>query len=313
MTHVLVTGAGGYIGRALSDALARQLAMGAISRLTLLDFSVQGLPEAIGIRALAGDLCDPAVRDAATSPQVDLVFHFAGITSRAAEEQFELGLQVNVGHTMALFERLRQQQHAPVVVYASSVGVFGIPVPARVDDDTAPAPTLSYGAQKRMMEILLADYSRRGWLDGRAVRLPSVVARPPVGGKSMSSFASDLIREPAEGRPYACPIAPEGTMWLLSLPACVGHLLQAAALPAAVLPPQRVWNLPALRLSAAEVVEALCRRFGPELAQRITYAPHPAMQAQLACWPPLETAVAQRLGMVGDGDADKLIARALGL
>jgi len=191
------------------------------------------------------------------------------------------------------------------------IGVYGTPLPAAVDDQTPPAPTLSYGAQKRMMEILLADYSRRGWLDGRTVRLPSVVTRPALVNGALSSFASDLIRELAEGRTYTCPIGPDGQLWLLSLQACVQHLQQAAAAPANVLPAGRVWNLPALRASAAEVVAALCRRYGPDLAQQISYVPQATMQAQFAQWPPLRTDIAQRLGMAHDGDLDTLISRAL--
>lgn len=315
MSHVLITGAGGYIGRALSQAMASRLGTGEIRQLTLVDLSLQGLPTGAGIRPLGGDLGDRAVLEAATTPAPDLVFHLAGITSRAAEEHFEQGLRVNVGHSMALFERLRLQAQAqaqhPVVVFASSIGVYGIPLPAAVDDDTPPAPSLSYGAQKRMVEILLADYSRRGWLDGRSVRLPSVVARPAQAGGALSSFASDLIREPAEGRTYTCPIGPEGQLWLLSLQACVQHLQQAAAAPAQRLPEGRAWNLPALRASAAEVVAALGRRCGPQVAQRVSYRPQPALQAQFAQWPPLRTDIAQRLGMAHDGDLDTLISRAL--
>jgi nucleoside-diphosphate-sugar epimerase len=311
MTHVLVTGAAGYVGRALSTALAQRLEHGAIRRLTLLDLTVEGLPSGPGIRLLPGDLSDPALRGAAIAPKVDQVFHLAGITSRAAQEQFDLGLRVNVRDSMALLDDLRQQQPAPRVVYASSIGVFGTPLPDAVDDTTEPAPTLSYGAQKRMMEILLADLNRRGMIDARCVRLPSVVARPSSGLSALSSFASDLIREPAEGRAYTCPIAADGTMWLLSLPACVQHLLQAADAPAHALPAQRVWNLPALRVTPADVVDGLCRRFGPSLAQRVRYVPDAGMQAQMAVWPPLQTTVADRLGMVHDGDIDTLITRAL--
>ena len=210
MTHVLVTGADGYLGRALVARLLAPPATRALASLTLLDLRFDASNAAHGerVRCVRGDVGDADVLAEATAQPPDLVFHLAGITSRRAEEDFALGLRVNVGSTMALFERLRLQGRRPVVVCASSIGVYGTPLPAAIDDDTAPAPTLSYGAQKRMIEILLADYSRRGWLDGRAVRLPSVVARPAEPGGALSGFASDLIRELAEGRRYSLPDRP---------------------------------------------------------------------------------------------------------
>jgi nucleoside-diphosphate-sugar epimerase len=308
MTHVLVTGADGYVGRALSRALAQRRGAGT---LTLLDLRLDDAPRGPGIRHVVGDLGDAAVREAATTPAPDLVFHLAGITSRLAEEQFELGLRANVSHAIALFERLRAQARAPVLVFTSSIGVYGTPLPPAIDDATPIAPTLSYGAQKRMVEILLADYSRRGWLDARSVRLSGVVARPAQAQTALSTFSSDLIRAAAEGRPYTCPIGPDGHLWLLSLPACIDNLLQAAAVPADQLPPGRCWNLPALRASAGEVVQALGRRFGREAADRVRFEPQPALQAQFAQWPPLVTDIADRLGMRHDGDLDTLVQRSI--
>ena len=140
---------------------------------------------------------------------------------------------------------------------------------------------------------------------------PGVVARPAERNGALSAFASDLIREPAQGRKYTCPIGPEGSMWLLSLPACVDSLLHAAAIPAGQLPAGRAWNLPALRATTQEVVRALCRRFGPALAQRVQYQPVASMQAQFAQWPPLATPIGDFLGFRHDGNLDTLIELAL--
>lgn len=310
MTQVLITGANGYLGRALAARLAGDDRV----TLTLLDLRFDGPQDPAQrdrVRRIRGDFGDPAVLAEATTPPPEIVFHLGGITSRVAETDFALGLRVNVTCTIALFERLRLQQQCPVVVCASSIGVFGPPLPAAIDDATVPAPTLSYGTQKLVLEILLADYSRRGWLDGRSVRLPSVVARPAVPGAALSGFASDLIRELAEGRRHTCPVGPDATLWLLSLPACIGCLLQASRADAAHLPGGRAWNLPALRASVHEVMQALCRRFGNELADRVDYQPQPGMSAQFGQWPPLSTAIADRLGMRHDGDLDRLIAGAL--
>lgn len=313
MKHIVITGANGYVGRALARALAPRVTAGGILSLTLTDhaFGDDACHRLPGIRLVAGDLCNTAVLAAATTPAPDTVFHLAAVTSRLAEEDFALGLRVNLDASVALFEHLRQQGQCPVVVLASSIGVFGTPLPLHVDDDTPPAPTLSYGTQKRMLELLLADYSRRGWLDGRAVRLPTVVARPATADTALSSFASALMRALAAGAPYNSPIGPDGWMWLLSLPACVQHLILSADLENSLLPASRVWNLPAQRVQVAELVHAARVRYGPLADAKLSFQPDPDLEEQFALWPPLNTSIAERLGMRHDGDIDTLIKRAL--
>ena len=312
MRQVLVTGANGYLGRALVRQL---LATEPDSTFTLLDlqFDAQDDSDAVrpNVRRIHGDLADPAVLAQATEVPPSLVFHLAGVTSRLAENDFALGLRANLGASIALFERLREQAQCPVLLFASSIGVFGPPLPALIDDDTVPQPMLSYGAQKRMLEILLADYSRRGFLDGRAVRLPGIVARPPEASGALSAFASDLIREPAAGRRYTCPVGPDATMWLLSLPRCIDALLRAVEVAPTALPAGRVWNLPALRASAAEVVQTLGEYLGHDVSGLVNHRPQPALQAQFAQWPPLATAIADAFGQQHDDDLHHLIESAL--
>lgn len=312
MTHVLVTGAGGYIGQALAARLKAALQTGQIASLTLVDlhFSTDAVDIA-GLRHVKGDIGDPSVLAQATTPAPDTVFHLAGITSRAAQDDFALGLRVNVSNTMALFERLRLQGQVPVVVCASTIAVYGVPLPSAVDDHTPLHPTMSYGAHKQMLEILLADYSQRGWLDGRAVRLSGIVARPGAPNAALSAFASDLIREPAEGRHYTCPVAQDATLWLMSLTACIECLLQAASIAPQQLPANRAWNLPALRASAHELVQAVSRHLGREISDLIDYQPQPGLVAQFSAWPPLATDIANQLGMRHDGNLDTLVVRAL--
>ena len=312
MTHVLVTGAGGYIGQALAARLKAALQAQQITSLTLVDlrFALEAV-DSPGLRHINGDIGDPSVLAQATSPAPDTVFHLAGITSRAAQDDFALGLRVNISNSMALFERLRLQGQVPVVVCASTIAVYGVPLPDAVDDATPLMPTLSYGAQKQMLEILLADYSWRGWLDGRAVRLSGIVARPSAPNAALSAFASDLIREPAQGRHYTCPVAGDATLWLLSLSACIECLLQAARIAQQHLPAQRAWNLPALRASVHELVHALSQHLGRDISDLIEYQPQPELAAQFARWPPLSTAIANRLGMRHDDDLGILVARAL--
>ena len=311
MTHVLVTGADGYIGQALAARLKAELQARQITSLTLVDLHfAANATDSAGLFHIKGDIGDPSVLAQATSPAPDTVFHLAGITSRAAQNDFALGLRVNVGNTMALFERLRLQGQVPVVVCASTIAVYGVPLPDAVDDHTPLMPTMSYGAHKQMVEILLADYSQRGWLDGRAVRLSGIVARPGAPNAALSAFASDLIREPAEGRHYTCPVAQDATLWLMSLTACIECLLQAARITQQ-LPPRRAWNLPALRATAHELAQAVGRHMGRDISDLIDYQPQPGLVAQFAAWPPLSTDIANHLGMRHDGNLDTLVARAL--
>ena len=313
MKHVLITGANGYIGQGLACAAAKLLAANGIQSLTLTDLALEDKTyhHNAGVRCVSGDLSDKAVLEALLTPAPDTVFHLASVTSRRAEEDFALGLRVNIDGTIGLLEQLRQQGQCPVVVYASSIGVFGTPLPEHVDDATAAAPTLSYGTQKRMVELLLADYSRHGFLDSRSVRLPTVVARPLTAETALSSFASSLIHALAEGKSYDCPIGPQGWMWLLSLPACVQHLLIAARLEAARLPAGRVWNLPAQRLQVADLIQASKSRYGSGADAGLSFQSNPQFEQQFAQWPPLTTAIATQLGMYHDGDAKTLIEQAL--
>ncbi len=311
--HILITGAGGFVGAALAARLQQDHAIGLrrFDSLTLLD---QRLPAATAhpsITRIEGDITDPAVLARALTQRPDVVFHLAGITSRAAEADVALGLAVNVTASIALLEQLRLQGHAPRFVFTSSIGVYGTPLPAHIDDDTPTWPALSYGTQKKMVEALVADCSRRGFVHGISVRLPGIVTRPGAPGAALSAFASDLLRELAEGRRFTCPVAADATLWWMSLPTCVDNLLRAAEAATQPLPPGRAVNLPALRASVAEMVDALARRHGPALRDRITYRPDAALQAQFANWPALSTPQAERLGLRHDGDLDTLLARAL--
>lgn len=316
MSNILITGAGGFVGRALEARLCALQAAGqpAFDSLTLLDQRLPPGSAAVGsVRRIEGDMQDPSVLADAVAMKPDVVYHLAGITSRQAEADVALGLGVNVRASIALLELLRLQARQATVVFTSSIGVFGTPLPPVIDDDTPQVPALSYGAQKKMVEVLLADDSRRAFVRGLSVRLPSVVARPAQPGGALSAFASDLIRELAQGRPFTCPVAPDAPMWFLSLPACIDNLLHAAAVASAGqgLPATRALNLPALRATPADIVDALARRNGDGVRTRITYRPDVTLQVQFAAWPPLFTPGADRLGFHHDGDLASLLTRSL--
>jgi nucleoside-diphosphate-sugar epimerase len=320
--RVLITGAAGYLGSALRAALP---AGPAIAHLCT-DLVEGAGPAGTSVAThagpdttwIAGDIADPALQARLFAQPVHRVFHLAGVVSGAAEADFARGRRVNLEATLALLERCRLQADAggPVVrfVYASSIAVFGRPLPDRIDDATEPRPSLSYGAHKRACEILIDDYTRRGLLDGRALRLSGVVVRPPLANGALSGFNSDLFREPLAGRDYTCPVGPDATLWLCSLARTIANLLRIADVPGEAIGPQRALTAPALAVSVAEVVEAI-RRADPAAAARIGHAaaPDPALLAQFGRWPrACDFARARALGLSADAGLDAIVAQHLG-
>lgn len=317
MTHVLVTGAGGFIGRALVRRLLEGSdTLGApVQRLTLVDRQLDcedplwaGDPR---VRWVAGDLADRAVLAQALAEAVDVVFHLASVPGSQAEREPELGLRVNLLAGIELFEGLAKQRArcATRVVFASSVAVYGTLDPSvAVTESTRAAPALSYGAHKRMLEILLADCSRRGVLDGVSLRLPGIVARPPTRSGHGSSFMSDLIRCSLAGEAWVCPVSAQAQAWWMSLPRCIENLIHAAALPAARLPVSRVVQLPVLTATVAQVVHTIEVMTGA--AATIRYAPDERLEQLFGRYPALETPAARALGFDDDGDLRRLCERA---
>jgi nucleoside-diphosphate-sugar epimerase len=316
--NLVITGANGFIGRALTHRLLGEDVgapggLGAAGRVTLLDLGFEG-PEAPRVSRIAGSIADPAVVARAFEAPVDVLFHLASIPGGMAEQNYELARQVNLDATTTLMEAARAQTLAtskPVtVVFASSIAVLGAPLPAVVDDATPLRPRLTYGAQKLVGEILLEDFSRRGWLDSRSIRLPGIVARPPQRTGQLSAFLSDIIQELAAGRSFACPVAAAATTWLMSVHRVVDNFLHAARMPSAGLA-RRVWTLPALRTSMEQLVAAIAGIYGREVLGRVTYGSNPALEANFGRYPPLETPAAEEAGFAHDGDLATLVRRAL--
>ncbi len=313
--RVLVVGGEGFIGQALVARLQRGAVIHgkAASLVTVLDQRVTGGAQgtaACRLRAVEGDIANPAVLARAIEGGVDCVFHLASIPGGAAEQNFELGMRVNLHATERLLEVLRHSGTQPRLVFASSIGVYGVPMPAIIDEDTIPLPTLSYGTQKLIGEYLVADYGRRGFVDGRSVRIPGIVARPPATGM-LSLFLSDLIRELSAGRSFVCPVAATGMSWFMSRPCIVDNLLHAASLSAAQAAQQRTWLLPVQHVAIADIVAAIARLHGADVLSRVSYAPNALLQAQFASYPPLHCPKAEAAGFRHDGTVENLITRAL--
>ena len=317
--HLLVTGANGFVGRALAARLAQEGWLGdrALTRLSLLDLDFGGLPLQDGIvHRHAGDLADSAWLDAVLGDTaLDAVFHLASIPGGTAEANYELARQVNLDATVGLLERGRTQVLrggvAPLFVFASSIAVFGA-MPDRVTDDTLPRPAMTYGAQKLAAEVLVDDFSRRGWVDGRSVRLPGVLARPPARTGQLSAFLSDIIRELAAGRPFVCPMSAGATTWASSRQNVVDNLLRAARLDvAAQAGARRSFTLPTSRFSMAQLVDAIAQVHGRERIGPVRFEPDPAIEARFGRFPPLDVPAAVAAGFHADASLAELVRLAL--
>jgi D-erythronate 2-dehydrogenase len=311
---VLVVGSEGYIGQAL---IVRLLAGAAVcgstrpvQRITRLDIRVAAAATDARLRTVEGDISDRNVLNRAIEGGVDCVFHLASIPGGAAERNFELGLKVNLQATIDLLEVLRLAGQNPRLVFASTIGVYGVPMPAVIDEQTVPEPSLSYGAHKYIGEVLIADYGRRGFVDGRAVRIPGIVARPPTTGM-LSIFLSDLIRELAAGRSYRCPVSADAPSWWMSRPCIVDNLLHATAIGPEIVAAGRTFLMPVLRATIGEVVEAIANLHGQAVLGRIEYAPDDKLQAQFANYPPMRAPRALAAGFKNDGTLERLVQRAL--
>ncbi|WP_186144446.1 NAD-dependent epimerase/dehydratase family protein [Burkholderia gladioli] len=310
--RVLVTGAGGFVGRALAERLLRDgiEQAGDVSELVLIDRHCDGAPDDARVTAVAGDFGSAEMLEPLLSKPLDIVFHLASVPGAQAEAEPGLGDRVNLWGMLRLFEQIAMQPagRAVRVVYASSVAVLGDTLPPAVDERTAPCPATGYGTHKLVGELVLADWTRRGRLDGRSLRLPGIVARPDLSTAHGSAFMSQLFRMAQRGERYVCPVSSDATVWWMSRRCCVDNLLHAARLPGADLLASRVWTPPVLHASVGEIVEALRRRFG---AFEIDYTPVASIERRFGRQPPLADRRAAAAGFRHDGTLDALVAAAL--
>jgi D-erythronate 2-dehydrogenase len=324
VVNVVITGGAGFIGSRLARGL---LAAGSLdvagtgprplSRLTLVDqvpapSDLAADERVTAIRGDLGDLMDPdgAGRDALAG--ADVVFHLAAAVSGECEADFDLGLRANLRATESLLAACRALGTSPVVVYSSSVAVFGAsgehPLPAVVDDQTLPNPQTSYGIQKFIGEQLLADYTRKGFLRGRAIRLMTVTVRPGRPNGAASGFLSGIVREPLAGQRATCPVDPQTEVALSSPARAIGGLLCAATSSDEAWGGRTAVNLPALTVSVAAMVAALEQVAGPEVTALIDWVPDPHVGRMFATWPGrIRSDRAAKLGLTADPDFAAII------
>ena len=313
--HVVITGGAGFIGKKLASAL---LARGAletgsgkkpIEKLTLFDVTEpEGLADDQRLNTVAGDISDLADVHEVIRDNVDGVFHLAAIVSANAEEDFDLGMRVNLVGTRNVLDACRALPRPARLVFASSVAVYGGDMPDVLDDGTILTPQTSYGAQKAIGELLLNDYSRKGFVDGRALRLPTIVVRPGRPNRAASTFASSIIREPLAGQDAVCPVGREAAMYILSPRRVVEALIRAFELPPEVFGMTRMLTLPGITVSIGEMVDALEQVAGERVAQRVKWQPDPMIQRIVAGWPTaFDARRARAMGFEADPDFASII------
>jgi nucleoside-diphosphate-sugar epimerase len=313
--QVLITGGAGLLGARLARQLLERGTLAnaegeqtPITRITLLDVvPAQGFDDS-RIQVVVGDIADEKTIASVLTPETQSIFHLAAIVSGHAEADFDLGMRINFDATRLILERARTNGNRPRVVFTSSVAVFGGEMPAVVQDTQALTPQSSYGAQKVMGELLISDYSRKGFIDGRALRMPTVCVRPGAPNKAASSFASGIIREPLNGIDTVCPVSPETPMWLLSPRHAIESLIHGHDIDGSLFGSSRALSLPGLSTTVSEMVAALERVAGSNIIKRIDWQPDPAIIRIVNSWPGnFETRRADTMGFKRDADFDSII------
>ncbi|HHY48877.1 MAG TPA: SDR family oxidoreductase [Alphaproteobacteria bacterium] len=314
--HILIIGAAGMVGRKLTAALIRAGEVGgrSIAALTLADVVPPETPAFSGkVTAKTVDLPAPGAAEALVAERPDLIFHLAAVVSGEAEQNFDKGYRINLDGTRLLLEAIRQEglRHGPYVprlVFTSSIAVFGAPFPEAIGDEFLSAPLTSYGTQKAIGELLLNDYSRKGFVDGIGIRLPTIVIRPGKPNLAASGFFSNILREPLSGREAVLPVSRDVRHWFASPRAAVGFLIHAATLDTGLLGWRRTLSAPGLSATVGEEIEALRRVAGEKAVKLIREEPDETIIKIVAGWPRnFDARRATALGFRAETSFDEII------
>jgi nucleoside-diphosphate-sugar epimerase len=313
--RIVITGGAGFLGSRLARAiLARGTltdARGAtrpIREIVLLDVVPAADFGDPRLRSVTGDLADASVISRAVTDDTDSVFHLAAVVSGQAEADFDLGMRVNLDATRLLLERCRKLAAPPKFLFTSSLAVFGGTLPDPVPDDAPLMPQTSYGSQKAIGELLVYDMTRKGFVDGRSLRLPTVTVRPGKPNKAASSFASGIIREPLSGVDAPCPVAPATRMWVTSPRAVIANLIAGHEAPVSAFAQTRSVNVPGILVSIGDMVEALRKVAGDAVADHVKWQVDPVIDRIVSTWPAnFAPKLGPALGMRADPDFESIV------
>jgi nucleoside-diphosphate-sugar epimerase len=305
---ILVTGAAGFLGSRLVGALlSGREGLRHVSRILAADTAACQVRDP-RVACRTGSITDAEFITSIVDQDVDVVYHLAAVVSGQAEAEFDLGMHVNFDATRSLLEACRRLTKAPRFIFTSSVAVFGGALPGVVPEDMAVLPQSSYGAEKAMAELLVNDYSRRGFIDGIACRLATVAVRPGAPNSAISSFVSGIIREPLAGIESVCPVPLDTRLWITSPEVVTNNLVHAAMLPASALGGRRFVNLPGLCVTPAEMLASLERLGGATARSRVRCEPDPRMVPIVCSWPgALDVSRPLGLGFTADRDVDSVV------
>jgi nucleoside-diphosphate-sugar epimerase len=314
--HIAIIGAAGMIGRKLTARLVADNGLGGrrIERLTLVDIVTPPEPDGFSgkVKARARDLSEHGAAEKIIARRPDVIFHLAAIVSGEAELDFQKGYRINLDGTRALFEAIRaanaEDGYRPRVVFTSSCAAYGAPFPYPVPDDFHLTPLTSYGTQKAMSELLLADYSRRGVFDGIGIRLPTICIRPGKPNRAASGFFSGILREPLVGQEAILPVADDVRHWHASPRSAIGFLIHGATIDLAPLGVQRNLSMPGVSATVGEQIEALRRAAGDKAVALIRRQPDELIQRIVSGWAQGFTATkARELGFTAESSFDEII------
>jgi len=314
--RIVVLGGAGFIGKKLVGKLLKhgQVSLnghprGPFNEIVVFDKDLAtDLPDDPRLTLVEGDVADLATMENLLGSHTDLIFHLAAVVSGQAEKDFDLGMRVNLKASWQILEHCRKMKRAPVLVFASSCAAYGLEHSEVIQDFTAPAPQSSYGTQKVMVDLLINDYSRRGFVDGRALRLPTIAVRPGKPNAATTSFVSSIIREPLQGRRANCPVSPDIKLWIHSPDKVTDNFIHAAHIPAQAFKGNRVVNLPGITVMVKDMVDALELAGGKQAVELIDWEPDPFIQSIVLTFPrEFVTNRALALGFLQDESLDQVI------